>query len=77
MDVRGVLRRALSELEREKAQIERQINSLRLALNGAGQRGGRRRGSHMSKAARLAASRRMKAYWAKRRKLAAARNKGA
>ena len=81
MDVRGMLRKALGQLEREKARIDRQIASLQGALSGAGERGpagkgrrGRRR-SGMSAAARKATSRRMKAYWAKRRAQAATKKR--
>ena len=79
MDVRGMLKKALGQLEGQKLKIEGQIASLRLALNGAGPgrataRKARKR-PHLSAAARRAASRRMKAYWAKRRAQAAARKK--
>jgi hypothetical protein len=71
VDVVKTLRTALGQLESEKARIERQMASIRLALKGAGSAGssaGRRRGrSSMSPAARRAVSKRMKAYWAKRR----------
>jgi hypothetical protein len=66
-----MLKKALGQLEGQKLKIEGQIASLRLALNGtrprlATARKARKR-PHLSPAARRAASRRMKAYWAKRR----------
>jgi Flp pilus assembly protein CpaB len=70
VDVQKTLRSALGQLEVEKARIERQMASLRLALRGAGASGAggrRRQRSTMSPAARRAVSKRMKAYWAKRR----------
>jgi hypothetical protein len=61
------LRYALRRLEAEKRQVDSQIAALRGAVDsvdGTGQRRARRR---MSASARAAVSRRMKAYWAKRR----------
>jgi hypothetical protein len=77
VDLRGMLHRALSKLETEKARIERQITGLKQVLKaGVGTArdamagnarvsAGRRR--RMSSAARKAVSARMKAYWAKRK----------
>lgn len=70
MDVQKTLKTALGQLEMEKARIERQMASIRLALRGTGAAGlgaKRRTRSSMSPAARRAVSKRMKAYWAKRR----------
>lgn len=73
VDVNRTLRTALINLEREKSRLERQIEAIRAALNtaapGPARAAGRRRGRRkpMSAAARAAVSRRMKAYWAKRR----------
>jgi Arc/MetJ-type ribon-helix-helix transcriptional regulator len=82
-DVSATLRKALGELEAERARIERQIAALKAAL---GESGGARRGRpagrrgrppgaatkqrrrrKFSAAQRKEVSRRMKAYWAKRR----------
>jgi hypothetical protein len=70
VDVLKTLKSAVGQLEAEKARIDRQLTSLRLALRGAGASGAgakRRQRSTMSPAARRAVSKRMKAYWAKRR----------
>jgi len=75
-DVARTLREALSRLNAEKRQIDRKIVALQGALravNGmptAGRRAGvspKRAHRRMSPAARRALSKRMKAYWAKRR----------
>lgn len=76
VDVNKTLRRALARLESEKDRIERQIEAITNAL-GAGGRSlrrtgrqgnpGRPRRRRVSAATRRAASRRMKAYWAKRK----------
>ena len=78
IDVRSTLRKALSALESEKSRIEDQIATVRTALsalNGrrptpaqASSSGGRKR--TMSPAARRAIAKRMKAYWAAKRKAA-------
>lgn len=71
IDLRGVLRTALQQLETEKQRIDHQIAAVRSALDGVAGRGseaparGRRR--RMSPAERRAVSVRMQAYWAKRR----------
>ncbi len=70
------LRKALRQLEAAKQRIDEQINAVRAALKVVGDRNrgapapsthtkARRR--RMSAAARRAVSKRMKAYWAKRR----------
>jgi hypothetical protein len=79
-DVNATLRGALAELEADRRRIERQIAALRTALgeNGGGRRGRppagkrktttkRRKRRGMSAAQRKIVSKRMKAYWAKRR----------
>jgi hypothetical protein len=71
VDLSQILRDALRDLESEKDRIERQLAAIRQAITQAsrstsrtGTIGRRRR---MSGAARRAVSRRMKAYWTKRR----------
>ena len=77
-DVSATLKAALGQLEAERDRIDRQIAALRTALgeSGGGRHGRpparktttkRRRRKGMSAAARKAVSKRMKAYWAKRR----------
>jgi hypothetical protein len=79
VDLSQILRGALRDLESEKDRIERQLAAVRQAIaqaSGSTPRSatvGRRR--RMSAAARRAVSRRMKAYWAKRRAQAARRRK--
>jgi hypothetical protein len=75
VDLSQLLRDALRDLESEKDRIERQLAAIRQAIAQAsrstsrtGTVGRRRR---MSAVARRAVSRRMKAYWAKRRAQAA------
>jgi hypothetical protein len=65
-NVTATLRKALSQLEAERSRIDHQLGLIHAVLGQAGstQRTGRRR---MSPAERAAVSRRMKAYWAKRR----------
>jgi hypothetical protein len=77
IDVTATLNQALTQLEREKAHIDRQIAAIRTAMNGSD--GATRRSTKpitdvaprkrrgMSPAARRAVGKRMKAYWAKRR----------
>jgi hypothetical protein len=77
IDVTKPLRRALQELQAERKQIDQQISAIESALASVGgkpRRGvgrpakARKRGRKpMSAATRKAVSRRMKAYWAKRR----------
>ena len=78
VDVTTVLQRALSELDSQKARLDRQIAALHAALDGdapasvrtnnAPTPSRRRRG--MTAAARRVVGVRMKAYWAKRREAA-------
>lgn len=73
-DVRDALQAALGKLNAQKDQIERQIAALSIALRTLGRRvrpssDGRPR-RRMSPAERRAVGLRMKAYWAKRRKVA-------
>ena len=73
VDVSETLRKALQQLEQEKTKQESRLAAVRAALDGfrrnaraeAPKPGRRRR--RLSAAARRAVSRRMKAYWAKRR----------
>jgi predicted nucleic acid-binding Zn-ribbon protein len=74
-DVVATLRKALTDLRSEKSRVDRQISALETALSALnGQRptgapSRRRRG--MSAQARKALGKRMKAYWAKKRAMAA------
>jgi hypothetical protein len=86
VSVMATLRKAVRELEAEKTVIERHLTAIRGllgSLGGAKSRAGRigspgrpRRRRRMTGEARGAISRRMKAYWAKR-KAAAAKPKAA
>ena len=73
VNVNTTLRWALKELQAERNRIDQQIVAIRGVLNPRGQKrkaGATRRTrsrKQMSAAARKAVSRRMKAYWAKRR----------
>jgi hypothetical protein len=75
VDVTTVLRKALSQLESQKARLDRQIAALHAALDGDAPTTVRtnntptppRRRRRMTAAARRAVGLRMKAYWAKRR----------
>ena len=74
-NVTAALKTALRQLESERQRLDRQISTLRSVLSGGRETGStrvalRRRGRRrsMSAAARAAVSRRMKAYWAKRRR---------
>jgi hypothetical protein len=80
VDVGQTLRQVLTRLQQEKQRIDRQITALETAmnsLNASGTRSNLRLGQppktrtrgrkRMTLAARRAASRRMTAYWAKRR----------
>jgi hypothetical protein len=83
INVTPTLRRALHQLETQRAHIERQITALRGALDGLGGPKGRegrsrlsgptRQRRRMSATVKRAISQRMKAYWAKRK---ASRAKG-
>ena len=76
-DVNATLRKALSELEAERSRIDRQIAALRTALGESGgarrgrppgvKRTAKRRRRRFTAAQKKEVSRRMKAYWAKRR----------
>jgi hypothetical protein len=74
-DVRKPLQSALSRLKAEKGRIDRQIEAIEgvLRMNGSQPEAVRHQVSRkqgrksMSAAARRAVSRRMKAYWAKRK----------
>ena len=72
VNVNATLHAALGQLESERDRVARQIQAVRSALGGtpgepAAVRSPARRRRRMSAAARKAVSRRMKAYWAKRR----------
>lgn len=70
-NVSSIVRKALANLNSEKARLDRQIAALEGALGGLDGRARRgaapRRRRKMSAAARKAIGVRMKAYWAKRR----------
>jgi hypothetical protein len=68
IDVTALLRTALRRLETERDRVDRQMAALKTALDGVNvaSKASRQRGP-MSEAARRALSRRMKAYWAKRK----------
>ena len=81
VDIGQTLRQAITRLQQEKQRIDRQITALETAMNSLNAGGirsdvrrgqpakGRKRGrSRMSPAGRKAIGRRMKAYWAKRKK---------
>lgn len=75
VDIRKPLQSALSRLKVEKQRIDQQIEAIEgaLRLNGVQPGGEDRRTSRpgrkpMSAAERRAVSRRMRAYWAKRRR---------
>ncbi len=76
INVTTTLRRALDQLQVEKAKVDRQIAALQSVLTSGSTQGRRKRGrpagrksarKGMNAARRRAVSRRMKAYWAKRR----------
>jgi hypothetical protein len=67
IDVSQTLRTALKQLKSDKEQIERQLAAIRQLLTANDASLTRRRRRRMTAAARRAVSRRMKAYWAKRR----------
>jgi len=81
VDIDQTLQQAITRLQQEKQRIDRQITALETAMNSLNAGGirsdvrrgqpakGRKRGrSRMSPAERKAIGRRMKAYWAKRKK---------
>jgi hypothetical protein len=70
--VRSSLKRALGQLLGERTRLERQISAVTAALGEVGARVARRqshavRRRRMSASQKRAVSKRMKAYWAKRR----------
>jgi hypothetical protein len=72
VDVMPMLRAALRSLEAQRAQLDERIAALSAALTSTDTamrslRRARSRRKPLSSAARQAISRRMKAYWAKRR----------
>lgn len=82
VDVMATLRKAVRQLETEKARLDRQLAALRGVLgnlNSSTDRaigkprraGARKRRRRLNAAARRAVSRRMKVYWAKRKAAAA------
>ena len=87
MDVTSTLQKALQTLEAERTKIDRQIAAIRsvigqgrsgTARNSSGTPRAARRGRRrFSAAAREAVSKRMKAYWAKRKRAATKSKKNA
>jgi hypothetical protein len=78
MDPTVLLRKALGQLQKQRSELDRKIRTVEAALGtetraNATKSTGRRR----SRAAREAASRRMKEYWAKRKQAATAGGRGA
>jgi hypothetical protein len=71
-DARAVLERTLTKLEAEKSRTEKEIRAVMAALAALGvanpRLAARRNRRPMDAAERRAVSRRMKAYWAKKRK---------
>jgi len=71
-DAHAVLERTLTKLKAEKVRIEREIGAVTAALAALGVANpglaGRRKRRPMDAAERRAVSRRMKAYWARKRK---------
>lgn len=69
MPIEQTLRRAIAELRSERAKIDEKIRALETVIwNNSAPGRGRRKGRKMSAKARAAIGKRMKAYWAKRRK---------
>lgn len=68
VNVTAILTSALRQLETERDRVDRQVGAIRAALgsDNAAPKASRRRRT-MSGATRRAVSRRMKAYWAKRK----------
>ena len=68
----AILKKALIKLHAEKVEIEKEIRSVRAALHALGvpspDLAGRKRRKPMTAAEKRSVSRRIKAYWAKRRK---------
>ena len=71
-DVRSTLQKVLTNLHSEKTRVDRQISAIETALGALDGRrptnGSPRRRRTMSAATRKAISKRVKAYWAKRKK---------
>ena len=72
IDVTKMLRKVLADLEADRDRVDQQIAAVRRAMTptdgGTARRPAVRSRKPMSAAARQAVSRRMKAYWAKRRR---------
>lgn len=73
MDAMSLIRQALAELHQQRSVLDRQIAAVEAIVGGASRsnttRPAKRRS--MGRAAREAARRRMKAYWAKRKRAGA------
>ncbi len=67
VNVSAILRTALRRLETERDRVDRHMGALRAALDSTVPQKPSRRRQPMTAAARRALSRRMKAYWAKRK----------
>ncbi|OFW45256.1 MAG: hypothetical protein A3J29_19100 [Acidobacteria bacterium RIFCSPLOWO2_12_FULL_67_14b] len=71
IDAQAVLKKALIQLEAQKAETEKEIRALKSALAALGvsspNLAGRRPRKPMTAAERRSVSKRMKSYWAKRR----------
>jgi hypothetical protein len=74
MNITSTLRKALIDLRQQRHALDTRIAAIETAIAGlngrpaAARTAAPRRARRMSAAARAAVSRRMKAYWAKRRK---------
>ena len=72
IDAQALLKKTLIKLTAEKAAIEKEIKAVQAALSVLGvpspALAGRRRRKPMTAAERRSVSRRMRAYWAKRRR---------
>lgn len=77
VNVTAILRTALRRLETERDRVDRQMGPLRAALDSNVPPKVSRRRRPMSVAARRAVSRRMKAYWAKRKAAKRGKSKAA
>ncbi len=66
-DVNTILRSARRQLEAERDRVDRQLVAVRTAVGALDGAPARRHRSPMSAALRVQLSKRMKAYWAKRR----------
>jgi hypothetical protein len=72
VDVSVMLRNALRKLETDRNRFDKQLSAIRAALGGMNSGGPRRRRPRMSAAQRAAVSKRMKAFWVKKRAAAKA-----